>query len=90
MTAIVVHAPVSGWASSLDEVPDAVLAGRMIGDGIAIDPLAGEVLAPCDGVVVLVAPTAHAVTLRAANGAEILIHIGLETVALGGGHWMTC
>ena len=55
-----------------------------MGDGIAIDPTDDLVRAPCDGDVVSVAPTRHAVTLRALNGAELLIHVGIDTVALGG------
>ena len=81
---VTLHAPFSGWLSGLDEVPDEVFAGRMMGDGVAIDPLGGELVAPCDATIISVAPTRHAVTLRSTNGAEILIHIGLETVALGG------
>src|SRR5688500_6879124 len=81
---VILHAPMAGWVSSLDEVPDEVFAQGMMGEGSAIDPLAGELLAPCDGTIVLVAPTAHAVTLKSRNGAEILLHVGLETVGLGG------
>jgi multiphosphoryl transfer protein len=77
-------APFAGWACALDTVPDPVFAERMMGDGIAIDPLEGLLRAPCDAQVISVAPTRHAVTLRLANGAELLIHIGLETVGLGG------
>ena len=77
-------APMKGWIAPLEEVPDPVFADRMLGDGIAIDPTGSALHAPCDAQVISVAPTAHAVTLRADNGAEILIHIGLETVALGG------
>ncbi len=77
-------APLRGWAAPLDEVPDAVFAGRMLGDGVAIDPTEGRLHAPCDAEVVSVARTRHAVTLRTAEGAEILIHIGIETVALNG------
>ncbi|QAY77873.1 phosphoenolpyruvate--protein phosphotransferase [Sphingosinicella sp. BN140058] len=84
MRNVVLLAPAKGWASGLDEVPDEVFAGRMMGDGMAIDPLAGEIVAPCDGTITLIAQTGHAVTLRAANGAEVLIHVGLETVRLGG------
>jgi phosphocarrier protein FPr/phosphocarrier protein len=84
MTAIRLGAPFAGWAVALDAVPDPVFAERMMGEGIAIDPLDGIVRAPCDAVVSAVAPTRHSVTLTLANGAEILIHIGLETVALGG------
>ncbi len=82
--ALILHAPLSGWISALDEVPDEVFAQGMMGEGLAIDPLEGDLLAPCDGTIVQVAPTAHAVTLRARNGAEILLHIGLDTVALAG------
>jgi phosphocarrier protein FPr/phosphocarrier protein len=84
MTAIVLHAPFAGWAAALDEVPDAVFAERMMGEGLAIDPLEGALIAPCDAEVISVPASRHAITLRLANGAELLIHIGLETVALGG------
>lgn len=55
-----------------------------MGSGIAIDPVDGVLLAPCDAEVLLVAPTQHSVTLRLTSGAELLIHVGLETVALEG------
>jgi phosphocarrier protein FPr/phosphocarrier protein len=84
MTAIRLHAPLAGWVSSLDEVPDPVFAERMMGEGVAIDPLEGVLRAPCDAEVIAIPDTAHAVTLRLANGAELLIHVGLETVGLGG------
>lgn len=77
-------APLDGWAAPLAEVPDPVFAERMMGDGLAIDPTASVLSAPCDGEVMLLHAARHAVTLRAANGAEILMHIGLDTVALGG------
>jgi phosphoenolpyruvate-protein phosphotransferase len=84
MTAIVLRAPFSGWLTPLEEVPDPVFAERMMGDGIAIDPVEAVLRAPADAMVVAIPETAHAVTLQLANGAELLIHIGLETVALGG------
>jgi phosphocarrier protein FPr/phosphocarrier protein len=77
-------APLDGWAGPLEEVPDPVFAEKMMGDGLAIDPVGDVLVAPCDGDVVNVHSAGHAVTLRAANGAEILMHIGLETVALRG------
>lgn len=82
MTVLILQAPLSGWVSPLAEVPDDVFAQGMMGDGVAIDPVEGVLHAPCEGVVV--AAASHAVTLRADNGAEILMHIGLETVALKG------
>ncbi|QNA87139.1 phosphoenolpyruvate--protein phosphotransferase [Sphingomonas sp. So64.6b] len=74
----------TGWALPLDQVPDPVFADRMMGDGFAIDPLDGVVRAPCDATVIAIAPTLHSISLRLANGAELLIHVGLETVALAG------
>jgi phosphoenolpyruvate-protein phosphotransferase len=77
-------APLDGWAAPLREVPDPVFANKMMGDGLAIDPTGSTLVAPCDGEILLLHPALHAVTLRAANGAEILMHLGLDTVALGG------
>ena len=84
MTDVVLVAPFAGWLTPLDEVPDPVFAERMMGDGVAIDPTDSVLRAPADGTVIAIPETAHAVTLRLDNGAEILIHVGLETVALGG------
>ncbi len=84
MSDLVLLSPLDGWAASLDEAPDPVFADRMLGDGVAIDPTGDRLVAPCAGVVIGVQRTRHAVTLRASNGAEILIHLGLETVGLGG------
>ena len=81
---LIVHAPVDGWVCSLDAVPDAAFAGRMVGEGLAIDPAGMTVRAPFDGVVSSLARTKHAVSIRADAGPEILIHLGLETVALDG------
>jgi phosphoenolpyruvate-protein phosphotransferase len=81
---LIITAPVKGWAAPLEEVPDPVFAGRMMGDGVAIHPIGTTVHAPCDGVVVGLHAAGHAVTIRNAAGAELLVHIGLDTVALGG------
>ena len=84
MSDVTLLAPFAGWLTPLDEVPDPVFAGRMMGEGIAIDPTDAVLRAPADGTVIAIPATAHAATLQLANGAELLIHIGLETVALGG------
>lgn len=81
---IAIASPLAGWATPLAEVPDPVFAERMLGDGIAVDPVEGRLVAPGDGVLVSVHPAGHAVTLRLDAGPELLIHIGLDTVALGG------
>ncbi|MEH3040158.1 MAG: phosphoenolpyruvate--protein phosphotransferase [Sphingomonas paucimobilis] len=84
MTAIQLSAPLHGWAAALDEVPDAVFAGRMLGDGAAIDPLGTTLHAPCDGEVLTLHAGGHAITLRGEGGVELLMHIGIDTVQLGG------
>ena len=84
MTELRILSPLKGWAAPLDEVPDPVFAERMMGDGVAVDPTEGALHAPCDGVVISVHRARHALTIRADNGAEILLHVGLETVALDG------
>ncbi len=65
-------------------MPDEVFAGRMLGDGLAIDPTNGVVLAPCDGEIVTLPQSAHAVSIRSPDGLEVLIHIGIDTVRLAG------
>jgi multiphosphoryl transfer protein len=77
-------APLSGPLVALADVPDPVFAARMVGDGIAIDPVTNELRAPCDAVVRRLHPALHAITLEAAGGIEVLMHIGLETVGLKG------
>ena len=84
MSEIVLLAPFAGWLMPLEEVPDPVFAERMMGEGLAVDPLDGVLKAPADGTVISIPDTAHAATLRLENGAELLIHVGLETVALAG------
>lgn len=84
MSNLVLVAPMAGWLTPLDEAPDAVFAERMLGDGLAIDPTGSTLHAPCDGTVIAVHRARHAVTLRADNGAELLMHIGLDSVAQDG------
>ncbi len=76
--------PLNGLVVPLERVPDAIFAQRTVGDGLAIEPLSGELVAPCDGVVSLLHRAGHAVTVTASNGAEILMHIGVDTVRLEG------
>ena len=83
MSVLVLRAPLAGWCLPLAQVPDPVFAQAMAGDGVAIDPTEGVLHAPCDGEIVAMKNAKHAVTLRAA-GVEILMHIGIDTVELGG------
>ena len=78
------YAPISGRAVPISEVPDPTFAEGMLGNGIAIEPADGKVYAPCDATVDMMFTTGHAVSLVADCGAEILIHVGLETVSLEG------
>ena len=78
------YAPMAGAAVSVTEVPDPTFAEGMLGDGIAIIPTDGKVCAPCDATVDMMFTTGHAVSLTTESGAEILIHVGLETVSLEG------
>ena len=81
---IVLHAPLTGPIVALADVPDPVFSGGMFGDGIGIDPLAGRLVAPCAGVVSHLARTGHALTITTPQGAEVLLHIGIDTVELNG------
>ncbi|MDO5620281.1 MAG: phosphoenolpyruvate--protein phosphotransferase [Paracoccus sp. (in: a-proteobacteria)] len=81
---VTVAAPVSGQLLVLADVPDPVFAEKVLGDGFAIDPVADMLVAPFDGTVISLPATGHAVTLRARNGAEVLMHIGIDTVGLNG------
>ncbi|KVN12435.1 PTS glucose transporter subunit IIA [Burkholderia stagnalis] len=81
---IVLLAPLTGPIVPLADVPDPVFSGGMFGDGIGIDPLAGKLVAPCAGIVSHLARTGHAVTITTPQGAEVLLHIGIDTVELNG------
>lgn len=82
-SALQLLAPLSGWVLPLAEIPDAVFAGGMAGDGVAIDPTGHALHAPCDGAVVLMGNARHALTLRT-RGGDVLLHVGIDTVAMGG------
>ena len=84
MTTLLLKSPLEGWCLPLAEVPDAVFAERMAGDGVAIDPTGNILHAPCDGEIVLMKDARHALTIRAVNGHDILLHVGIDTVALAG------
>lgn len=77
-------APLSGVVIPIAKVPDPVFAQKMVGDGIAIDPISQVLLAPCAGEIVQLHSGLHALTIAAGNGAQILLHIGLDTVQLKG------
>ncbi|MEO6678211.1 MAG: phosphoenolpyruvate--protein phosphotransferase [Pseudomonas sp.] len=78
------HAPLSGVLMPLDLVPDPVFSSRVIGDGLCIDPTSSTLCAPLAGVVSNVQASGHAISITDANGVQVLLHIGLDTVNLVG------
>lgn len=84
----VVASPLAGTIIPLNQVEDEAFASEMLGKGIAIEPTEGKVVAPFDGTITALFPTHHAVGLKAdKTGAEILIHVGIDTVNLKGEHF---
>ena len=83
-TVLDIQAPLTGETVTLQEVPDEVFASGVAGLGTAIRPSVGEVTAPCDAEVSVVFPSRHAIGLTTESGADLLIHIGLNTVMLDG------
>ena len=82
-----IGAPVTGQCVPVSEVSDPTFGEEILGKGIAIHPAEGKVFAPCNASVDMMFETGHAVSLVADNGAEILIHVGLDTVNLKGEHF---
>ncbi len=83
----VIGAPLKGEAIPSAEVNDPTFAEEMLGKGMAIKPSEGKVYAPFDGTVALVFDTKHAISVVSEKGAEVLIHVGLDTVMLKGEHY---
>lgn len=81
---VTLKAPLSGVLVPIVEVPDPVFSGKMVGDGVSIDPITAVIVAPCGGRVAQLHPSKHAVTLQTEDGLEVLIHVGLDTVNLRG------
>lgn len=76
--------PATGKLVAIEDIPDPVFSQKMMGDGLAVDPTEGVIVAPADAEVLQVFPTKHAIGLKTSNNLEVLIHIGLETVSMSG------
>jgi glucose-specific phosphotransferase system IIA component len=85
----VVYAPLEGRAIPMSQVEDETFSQEMLGKGIAIEPSLGKVVAPFNGKVETLFDTKHAIGLLSDNGIEVLIHIGIDTVELGGKYYTT-
>lgn len=80
-------AHLSGRVVKLEDVPDEAFSERILGDGVAIEPDEGVLYSPCDGRVVKMFDTKHAVNILSDDGCEILLHVGIDTVKLSGKHF---
>lgn len=79
-----IYSPLSGIVVPLELVPDEAFSQKLVGDGLSIDPTDNILKSPIDGLIQFIHPAQHALTIQAANGAEVLIHIGIDTVQLRG------
>lgn len=82
MEKVIVKAPLSGVIYPIEQVPDPVFSQKMVGDGISIDPISSELTAPFGGQVTQLHSAGHAVTITHSSGLEVMMHIGIDTVAL--------
>jgi PTS system N-acetylglucosamine-specific IIC component len=83
-TLVTLVSPVTGDVVALNDVPDEAFASKAVGDGVAVKPTEKTVVSPAAGTVVKIFNTNHAFCLETAEGAEIVVHMGIDTVALGG------
>src|SRR5437762_4173598 len=90
MSKLELLAPLSGQIWPLERIPDPVFAQKMVGDGLSIDPIDATLIAPCDGEVISLHAAGHAISLRTAEGADVLLHVGIDTVTLKGEGFRPC
>lgn len=84
VTAHVLASPCNGNAVKMSEVNDPTFSAEMLGKGAAVVPTDGKIVAPCDGTVTMLFNTLHAVGITSADGVEVLLHVGIDTVNLKG------
>ncbi|MCR2804875.1 glucose PTS transporter subunit IIA [Paenibacillus soyae] len=81
---VLFHSPMQGKMIPLEEVPDPIFAGKLVGQGVAFIPDRGELVSPVKGKVIHIYPTMHAIGIKTAEGLEVLLHIGIDTSRLAG------
>lgn len=81
---VILFSPVNGNIKKLEEVKDDAFASKLLGDGVAFEFDEDYIYSPCDGTIIMIFPTKHAIGIKAKNDAEVMLHIGLETVNLQG------
>ncbi len=79
-----IFAPLSGFLIPIETIPDPVFAQKLVGDGVSLDPTSESLKAPVAGEIIQLHASSHALTIKTAGGVEVLVHIGLDTVKLGG------
>ena len=79
-----IHSPVDGRVVDIENVDDAVFAQKLAGDGVAIEPVGDIFKAPIDGIITKIFSTNHAYSIQSKKDLEVMVHIGLDTVALQG------
>jgi glucose-specific phosphotransferase system IIA component len=85
MLEAIIFSPFTGVVIPIEKVPDPVFAEKMLGDGVAVNPTEGNVLAPLDGTITILHSSGHAFTVQAENSpVTVLVHVGLDTVKLKG------
>lgn len=81
---VLIKAPLTGEIVPIEDVPDPVFADKVVGDGIAINPTGNRMVAPCDGTIGKIFETNHAFSMETADGVELFVHFGIDTVELKG------
>lgn len=84
---IILKSPVSGEIIAMKDVPDELFAAGILGEGVAIIPSEGRIIAPCDGTISVTMISKHAIGVKGPENMDILIHVGLDTVKLAGKYY---